>query len=101
MKEEELAPLLCILVLCVLGIAVPLVERIREGTYQVVRPVVFDFCVDIHRDPAVFMPREILYGLRIHTGCNQVRDISVPQLMRRHLKVEAVCHMAIVVITLI
>lgn len=54
------------------------------------RLIIFHFGVDVHGHLAVFVPCEILYGLWIHAGSNQVSDIGVSEDMWRSCKVQRI-----------
>ena len=65
-------------------------------SYQLIRSVVFDLCVNVHRDFAAFMARQILYRFGVHRRMTQIGDVGVPQLMRCHFKIQAIYHMAVI-----
>ena len=63
---------------------------------QLGRFIILDFGVNVHSHLAVFVSGKILYGFRINRSINQVRDISVTQLMRCHLKIHRIYQLRIV-----
>ena len=74
----------------------PLIKGYCQRLGQFLRLVVFHLCVDIHCDLALFVTGEILDRFRIHTGGNQVSDIGVTQLMRRHLKIQNILNLPVI-----
>ena len=51
---------------------------------------VLDLGVNIHSCPAAFMSGQILNGFGVNTDVDQIRDISVPQLMRRDQEIHRI-----------
>ena len=52
--------------------------------------IILDLGVDVHSYFAVFVSGQILNGLRIDASMDQVRDVGMPQQMRRHIEIEAI-----------
>ena len=75
--------------------AVDVVECIVYDGRQSVRTVIFYFCVYVHRNLAILVPRQILYSFRIHPGIDEVCDVRMSQLMRRDLKVKTIHHISV------
>ena len=57
---------------------------------QFLRLIVLHFCVDVHSCFAVFMSGKVLNCLWIDTRIEKIGDVSVPQLMWSHIKVQRV-----------
>ena len=47
-------------------------------------------CIDVHSCLAVFMSRKILNRLWINSRIEKIGDVSVPQLVRGHIKVQRI-----------
>ena len=60
--------------------------------HNIIRSVVFHFCVYIHGDLAVFVTCQILNCLRIYRRMNQVGDIGMTELVGGDFKIHAVNH---------
>ena len=82
--------------LCFICSTLPLRKGIRKCPSDFLRPVIFHLSVNIHCDLAAFVSSQILNGLRINARVNQIRDISMPKLMRRHIKIQTVNNMSVV-----
>ena len=52
--------------------------------------IIFHFRIDVHSCFAVFMPRKILNCLWVNTCIEKIGNVSVPQLVRGHIKVQRV-----------
>ena len=57
---------------------------------QFPRLIVLHLGVNVHSHLAVLMPSQILHSLRIDAFMNQIRDIGVPEKMRRHMKIQSI-----------
>lgn len=62
---------------------------------QFFRLIILHLSINVHRNFAVLMPRQVLNRFRICAGVNQIRDICVAQLMRSYLKIKGVHHISI------
>lgn len=51
---------------------------------QFFRFIILHLSINVHRNFAVLMPRQVLNRFRICAGVNQIRDICVAQLMRSY-----------------
>jgi len=58
--------------------------------------IILHLCIDVHSCFAIFMSGKILNRLGINTRIKQICNIGVPELMGRHLKIDAVHHIAVV-----
>lgn len=54
---------------------------------QFSRLIVLHLGVNVHSHLAVLVPSQILDSLRINAFMNQIRDIGVPEKMRRHIEI--------------
>ena len=52
--------------------------------------IILDLGVDVHSYFAVFVSGQILNGLRIDARMDKVRDIGMPQNVRRHIEVQTI-----------
>ena len=52
--------------------------------------IVFHLCVDVHSCFAIFMSGKILNRLWINSRIEKIGDVSVPQLVRGHIKVQRI-----------
>ena len=62
---------------------------------QFFRFIILHLSINVHRNFAVLMPRQVLNRFRICAGVNQIRDICVAQLVRSYLKIKGVHHISI------
>ena len=51
--------------------------------------------VDVQRDLCVLMAGQILNGLDVNPGKQQVSDVGVPELVGRHMEINAIHHGAV------
>ena len=78
------------------------------GSYLMERPIhhskkflwfiIFHFRIDVHSCFAIFMPCKILNRLGVHPRIEEVRDVGMPELMRRHIKIYRVFDFGIVLL---
>lgn len=52
--------------------------------------IVLHFCIDVHSCFAVFVSGKVLHCLWIDTRVKKIGDVSVPQLMGRHIEVQRI-----------
>lgn len=57
---------------------------------QFPRLIVLRLGVNVHSHLAVLVPSQILNSLWIDAFMNQIRDIGVPEKMRRHMKIQSI-----------
>ena len=57
---------------------------------QFPRLIVLHLGVNVHSHLAVLVPSQILNSLWIDAFMNQIRDIGVPEKMRRHMKIQSI-----------
>ena len=67
-----------------------------DNIAELLRLIVFDLGINVHRDLAVFVPSQVLHCFRIYRCGDQVGDIGVAQLMRVNIKVQTVDHLVVV-----
>lgn len=73
----------------------PIRKCLTHWTYQFVRAVVFDLCIDVHSNLAAFMASQILNCFGIYRRMNEVGDIGMPQLMWSYLKVQTISNLTV------
>lgn len=86
-----LFPAFIMLCLC----CIPLGKCTTHCSYQLIRSVVFDLFVNVHRNFTALMSRQVLNRFRVYGRMNQIRNVCMPQLMRCHFKIQTVNHFAV------
>ena len=65
-------------------------ESLAYYQCQFPRLIVLHLGVNVHSHLAVLVPSQILNSLWIDAFMNQIRDISVPEKMRRHMEIQSI-----------
>ena len=73
-----------------------LVKCSIHNPYQLFRLIILYLCVNVHSCFTIFMPRKILNCFGIDTGIQQIRDVSVPELMGCYIEINAVNDVGVV-----
>ena len=60
--------------------------------------IVLHFCIDVHSCFAVFVSGKVLYCLWINACIEKIGDVSVPQLMRCHIKVKRIFDLGLILL---
>ena len=69
-------------------------------TTELFRLIVLDFRVNVHSCLAVLVTCKILNRLWINSGIQEIGDISMSKLVRRHIKIQTVNDLGIVLLML-
>lgn len=72
-----------------------LTKRCIHNAQQLFGAIVLNLCLDVHSYFTILMSCEVLNSFGINRSVNQVGDIRMTQLVRRHLEVQAIYHMTI------
>ena len=67
-----------------------LMKSAVHNSEQLFRFIIFHFRINVHSCFAIFMSGKILNGLWINPRIEQVGDVSMPQLVRGHIKVQRI-----------
>ena len=73
-----------------------LTERCVHNSRKLFGFIILDLCVNVHRNFAVLVAREVLNRFGIDRGIYQIGDICVAKLMRGNLEVQTIHHIAVV-----
>ena len=68
-------------------------ERPEPCSRKLLGLIILDLGVDVHRNFAVLVTREVLHRFGIDRGIYQIGDICVAKLMRGNLEVQTIHHM--------
>ena len=60
--------------------------------------IVLHFCIDVHSCFAVFVSGKVLHCLWIDTRVKKIGDVSVPQLMGRHIEVQRIFDLGLILL---
>ena len=60
--------------------------------------IVLHFCIDVHSCFAVFVSGKVLDCLWINTRIEKIGNVSVPQLMRCHIKVQRIFDLGLILL---
>ena len=60
--------------------------------------IILHLCIDVHSCFTIFMPRKILNRLGVHSRIKEGRDVGMTELMRRHIKIDRVFDLGIVLL---
>ena len=60
--------------------------------------IILHFCIDVHSCFAIFVSGKVLYCLWINARIEKIGDVSVPQLMRCHIKVQRIFDLGLILL---